>query len=748
MTTFNEPSASLSGDTARLLKSDKPLDLLHALAIARRRLPLFVAIALLVFVIAVVMTSRAVPQYTATAKVMLDRETHQVTEQRAVISDGTLDTAAVDTEVEVLKSRQLAERVVEALNLDQDPAFNPALQKPTGLAAFNAGLKKALGQTASAKRQDAMSDAEKARLHESVVDRVLWGLSVRRSGLTYVIDISYTSPDPAKAALIANTFADRYMLEQLEGRFDATRQANVWLNDRLSELRGEVMQAEAAVEQYRVANNLLSTSGATLTEQEISTYNQQLATVRAQQAEEEARLRTARDQLARGSSGDDVGEALGSATIQQLRAQRLQISGQLAEAERRYGPRHPQLLQAQRELADVDASIQAEIGRIISNLEARVQVARERTASMSGSLGRARGTLAANNSASVRLNELQRNADAVKTLYESYLGRFRETSSQEGLETSNVRIVSRAKQPTGPSAPNVPVNLAIGFIFAIGAGTAAVVLAELLSSGLLTAEDIEERVGLPSLGTIPDLRSIAEPGERSIKPVDYVVQRPLSFFSESIRSLKTAMTYANVGSRMKVVVVTSALPGEGKSTTAMCLARSAAQSGNSVLLIDCDLRRRNVNQLLGLDPAAGLLEVLNGNASFDDTVIFDEPSGAWILPLARSEFTPRDVFGSAAMDRLLAAARDRFDLVLLDTAPALAVSDTRVLASKADAVIFLTRWRKTPLKATTSAIRLLDQAGGRVAGVVLSQVDMKQQSRYGYGDAGYYYGSYKKYYAG
>jgi capsular exopolysaccharide synthesis family protein len=206
------------------------------------------------------------------------------------------------------------------------------------------------------------------------------------------------------------------------------------------------------------------------------------------------------------------------------------------------------------------------------------------------------------------------------------------------------------------------------------------------------------------------------------------------------------MAHARLGEPVKIVAITSALPSEGKTTTAVSLARSAALQGRKVLLIDCDLRRRKVNRVMTEEPQVGLLEVLNGEATLQQAISVDAPSGAHLLPLAAATFTPRDVFGSAAMDRLLVELRSRYDLVILDTAPVMPVADTRVLAQKADLVVFLARWRKTPQPAIEAAFRLLATAGAGVGGVVLTQVDMKQQSKYGYGDPGYYYAEYKKYY--
>jgi capsular exopolysaccharide synthesis family protein len=711
-------------------------------AIFRRRVRIFAAIALLIFLAALIVTVRTPPRYTASAEVMFNTRREQVTNTKAVLSELPAEDGVVDTEVEVIQSRDLALKVAERLELERDPEFNWRLRPEEGLRATMSKLAGRPLRQAVAPR----TEAEVLAAREAAAAALRGGLRVRRKGMTYIIAISFTSPDPVKAAQVANAYAEEYVASQVAAKYEATREANRFLGQRVAQLRGELLAAEAAVERYRNANNLLSSSGATLTEQEISALNQQLATAQAEEAAELARLRTARNQLARGSTGGDVGEALQSGVVSQLRAQRASVGARVADLQSRYGARHPELLRAQQELQEIDAQIQAEIGRVISNLEARSMVARDRTASVRQSLARSRGALAGNNAAGVRLNELERTAEAVRTEYEGLLARYQETSSQAGIETADSRIVAQAKPPGAPSSPNIPLNLALGFILAVGAGMAGVILSQMLDDGLVTADDVEARLQTPALGSIPLLTSIADRRDRNMAPAAYLLARPLSGFAEAFRSLRTSILYARLGTPVKVVTITSALPGEGKTTTAVCLAISAAQAGTKVVIVDCDIRRRNVSRTLGVEAERGLLDLLNGDAVLDDVLMQGEASGAWVLPLEKREFTPREVFNTPAMKQVLKELSDRFDLVILDTAPVLAIAETRVLAEQSDAVVFLTRWRRTPAKAADSAIRALEQSGASVVGVVLTQVDVNQQARYGYGDPGYYYSDYKKYY--
>ncbi len=683
---------------------------------------------------------------------MIDTRKRDVSKIDQVLSGLPADSSAVDTEVEILRSRSLATRVALKLNLVADPEFNGRLRKPSlasTLLSAPMGLFKSAAPVLSqrsAADQKALNDRKEL---EAVVDVVLRRLKVARAGLTYVIGIDFTSTDPTKASMIANTFADDYLLEQLEAKFDATKQASSWLNDRLGQLRVQVEQAESAVAAYRAQAGLIGAIGSSLTEQEVSNLNQQLALAQASSAEQEAKVRTARGQLAGGSNGEDVGAALDSDVVKRLRQQRAEVSGKQADLQTRYGARHPEVQRVDRQLVDIDAQIQQEINRSISNLDAQANVARQRVASIQSSLGRARGTLAGTNTAAVRLNELERNATSVRTLYESFLNRFKETTTQQGMEDSDARVVSKAKIPNTPSFPKINLNLALAVMLGLGAGIGAVLLAEALDSGIATSEDIERFLGVASLGSIPLLSSTQgkDTGGGGESPSDMVVERPLSAFAEAFRNLRTSIVYSRVDKPIRVIAVTSSLPGEGKTTTAFCLGRAMAMSGSRTVVVDCDVRRRNINRLLGQEPAVSLMEVLTGKVTLDQALVLDAASGAWFLPLARSSFTPKDLFGGQAMSNLLNELKARFEFVLRDTAPVLPVADTRALAPKADVVVFLTQWRRTPRRAVQAAFELLRLVGADIAGVALTQVDVREQAKYGYGDAGYYYRPYRKYYA-
>ncbi len=696
------------------------LDPQRIIAVFRAHRLLFALVSVAIFLAAVVFTGLAPRIYTASAGVVLEAP-QKAGPNGEMQPAQPADSATVDTEVQLVQSRDIADQVVTSLKLDQDPAFWTGSHRV------------------------APSDAD--RRHDEAVGIVQGGLKAKRSGLTSVISISFSSRSPTLAAKIANGYADQYLIAQSQTKLTSSKQSGAALNDKLESLRKAALGDAAALAQYRTAHGIYSSQGTALTEQEASAYNEQLAQAQADYSGDEARLNVARSQLASDSGGSAKGVAVDSGVLQNLRAQRSQLTAQIAELENRYGARYPDVLAADRQLSDVNAGIQAEVHRIVSELQTRAEVSRQRMASIQQALGSARGRLAGSTTASVSLDELQRKADASRQVYEDYMARYQQASASVGTEQPDARITNRADAPGKPSSPNVPLNLALGFLVAVGAGVGAIFAREAMHSGLATGEDVEQRLGLPHLGSIPELSSVADRADRAISPPDYLLAKPLSAFGEAVRSLRTSLKFAGgTGEGARIVVFTSALPSEGKSTTALCLARSAGQSGTRVLLVDCDLRRRSVNRLLGLEPQIGLLEVLNGTAELKEVIFRDEPSGAYILPLAASSSSPEEVFETAAMNKLLRDVSADFDLVFLDTAPVLAVAETRVLSAKADAVVFLAHWRKTPEKAIIAALKLLDAAGAPVAGVALTQVNMQQQARYGYGDATYYYADYKKYY--
>jgi succinoglycan biosynthesis transport protein ExoP len=715
------------------------VDIGRLLAVFRRRFTLLALIVAVAVGIATYIGSSAIPIYRAKASIVVDQRKKQlVRDQEGVLADLPDDSSFIDTEVEIARSRTLAETVVRDLNLERDSEFNPQMWKPGLLAQLHDW---AFGSEGATQYKSALN-------HERIVDVVMSNLNVNRVGATRVITLSYDSSDASKAAKIANAFAEAFLASEFDVKVSATKSLNDSLGPRLEQVQHEMEAAERAVEQYRTSHNLLSTQGATLAEQEVSGLDQQLALARAQQAAAEARLGTAQAQLERGSSGDDVGEALNSPVIQDLRRQIAVASQNVAQMETRYGDRYPDLIKARGQLADAQKLVNKEIGRIISNLQAAAEVARKHTESIFESVAGLQKVLARNNEASVKLSQLQSAASSARAQYTALLDRHSQTSSEQGVDVPDLRLVTAASPPTSPDRPKKALILTLGLVIGTLCAFGTVFLVEAVDSGFATADDVEQKTGLPYLGFTPELLSIRRPrkGRAKRTPAMSIVKQPFSAFSESFRNLRVKLSSSPAGKPVKVVVISSALPGEGKTTTALCLAHILGLSGAKSVVVDCDLRYRGVSREFFNDAPEGLVEVINGAANLEDVLIRDERSGATVLPLSQSANTAKDIFGSPAMREILATLRQRYDLVILDTPPILAISDALVLARQADAVILVAKWRKTPAKALEAAIRALSSVDAALSGVLLTKVDMRQQRKYGYGDAGYYHKAYQSYY--
>jgi len=696
----------------------------------RRRLPLFAWVTATLFLLAASVILLIPQRYAATAEIMIDPRRERVVELQQVLPDLPADTLVVDTEVEVLKSRALAQRVVGRLKLDRDPEFNAAL-RPGLLTGFGRGQPRP-------RRPAARAPAGEEAATSAVASR----LKIARQGFTYVIAVSFSSVSPAKAAAIVTAFTDAYLQQQLDAKSLAARHASDWLSARLGGLRTQVEAAEQTVERYKAEHGLMTLTesrGSTTTEQEISGLDTQLAAARAARAEADARLAAGQARIAGGGQGDDLGEVLNSPVVQELRRQRDQTAKELAGLQARYGARHPDRVKAELQKAEIDRQIQQEIARLISNLKVQAEVARTQEAAIEAALAHAKADLAQNNGASVELKELERNLESVRLIYQSFLDRSKQTSAQDGMAQSDARVVSPAKVPLAPSFPNRPLALTLALAAAVVAGLLSIWIAEVLEDGVYSADDVTRRLGLDCLGLIP-----IAPGDRRGAPKTsceaLIRDQPFSGFAEAFRVLKTALP-PGAGTATRVIAIASAFPGEGKTTTGLCLGRTLARAGVSVAIVDCDLRRRTINRLLAEPPRAGLLDVLSGAAALEDVLI--EDAGLSILPLGEAEPELDDLFGTPAMDGVLDALRARFRMTLLDTAPILLVAETRTLAAKADGVLVVARWRRTPGRAAADAVRVLQGVGAVVLGAALTQIDTRRVGARGYGYASGYYPFYR-----
>ncbi|MHA6316578.1 GumC family protein [Altererythrobacter sp. CAU 1778] len=681
------------------------LDLSETVNFLARWWRLILSVTAAVFLIGLAISLYLPQTFRAEATVVVDKSAENADRStptpagRAVVSN-----ELIETQVAIITSAEMTSRVVAALGL------------ANGLPA-----------------------AQRQALEEQVRERV----DARRAGESYALTIEYLAATPEDAATVVNEFARQYASWELGEERGRNQEALAMVRERLTALRNQAQQDTQALQQYRIANNLLSTSGTSLTEQEISNYEQEVARARASAAEDVARLDTALDQLRSGSNGDDVGEALGSQVISSLREQEALAAGQVADLSARYGPNHPELIRAQSKLTEVKSQIQSEIGRVVSNLRAKRQVSQQRLASLSGSLGSAKSKLSQNNASMVGLSDLERKAAASQGIYETYLGSYKGLVAAEGAERPGAKILTIATPPTDPVSPNLQLNLALAAITGLGLGLLVAYAAEALSQGIRSTSEVETALGENFLGSIPLLSTS---GVSSRHAVEAIRDEPKSAFSECFRALSASIE--QVAERDDTVIaVTSALPNEGKTVISCCLAHTSASAGMRTILIDCDLRRRGISRLLGMRAdQVGLVEVLQGAKPLNVRDLNDD-SVFCILPIRPSEIEPEGLLTGPQFDELISQLRGQFDRIILDLPPVLPIAATRKIAEAADSVVFTMNWRTTPKAAAMAALKRLPRDRVHVAGIVVNKVDMRRRAMFGAHDAGYFYNKYSEYYA-
>ena len=662
------------------------------------------------------------PLYDATAQVIFNPRQEQVVANQNVMGDLPRNFTALNSEIELLRSPSMMARLADAIRLIDQGQQPSAESHP---AAANAA-----GDTQA---RDPLADRLAARVH------------VARRGLTYVIDIGAKDPNPARAQLIANTFANVYIASQVELRIATNERAGSWLDRRLDTLRQDVHQKESAVEQFRSQNGLTAASGTSLIEQQITNVQNSVLQAQADLAEKEARYQQLRDLQAAGSSIDTIGNALNSGTIQSLRDREADIARRQSDLENRYLATHPAVQAVRAERADVERQIQSEIQRISVNLRNEVDVARARLGTLQGSLNNVTGELNSDSAENVHLRELEREAAASRRVYESYLQRYQEIADRDQLNTSDARLMAYAREPIKPASPQLKLSLVLALALGLFLGFGVGIASEIFDQSVKNADDLENQVGVPAITSVPIISErmmrLLPPSERT--PAGYLVGRPLSAFTEALRVLRTVIVYSKMDTSSRVVALTSALPNEGKTTLSVCLARVAAMSGQKVIVVDCDLRKQSLNDIVDVDTDLGILHVLAGEATWRDAVVRDPASEADVLPVATPSFTARDVFGSDAMVKLVNELRAEYDLVILDCAPILAIADTRVIVKLADSVVIVARAGKSAIGAVRAAVFQTETAGGHVLGVALNCI---QPHWHSYSDSIYFYQS-KSYYS-
>ncbi len=703
------------------------LDLGQLPGVLWRRKWIIVATLVIGLLAARLFIDRLSPVYTASAQLMIAPEP-PVLDVQAVAAALRGDAESTASEVYVLRSRDLALRVVDVLSLVEDPEFNPLLVPPEP-----AWWTRLFGGDPAAIDAPALTPKQERNLVASIL---LGHLQAVPLGKSRVISLTAHASTPQKAAQLANTVVEQYLALQIDNKRETTNTAQQWLAARSRELEDEVRAREAAVEAFRTSAGLLRGAGATrLSDEEASALSTQLVLARAERATADARLSEIEKLLADADPGA-AGDVLDSPLVRNLREQQATLRREIAELDEQYGPLHPRLMNAKAQLRDTERAISVEVAKVVRTLRNEAAVARARESASAASLDALRASAGRKSDSEVRLRALERDAETSRTLLETFLARTKETAAQSTHVVADARMISRATPPFGPSFPNVRLLQIIAAAAALLVGLMLALLREGMDHTVRTRAGLQRLLGSPVLGSLPLLRGRWF-GARS--PARWVLRAPYSEYSEALRRMHTQLALADLDAPPRVVLFTSSLPGEGKTSTLLALGRLLAGTGRKVVAVDLNLRKPTLHQAAGLSVKSGLGDWFKAAPDQPLPLQPDPASDLQLLPLGRLQADPGVLMTSARFEELLDTLRRDFDVVLLDSSPLLAVVDAQVLACLADVTVLLVRAGRTTRASVTEAHTLLAHACNVQPQVVLNAARQREEvPDYGHGLGAYY----------
>jgi succinoglycan biosynthesis transport protein ExoP len=694
------------------------------------------------------------PTYTAESSIVLDARRPRVVDLPSLVAEQTTnpEVAQLRSEVEVLQSEDLADRVIAQLGLLKNPEFqhHPSSFSPVA-AKVRTAVVDALPSLANwvpilaGKSATALATPTEQLVRANALQVYRQNLTVANDGRSYVIRLQYRSYDRQLASWIVNTHVQLYLADQVRYKQEIGKQASTWLTNELSNLQVKLRTAEEAVQRFREENKIVQSGDTTLLSQQLAAVNAQIPVAEADRANQESRLKYAQALLQRDSIGGQS-DVLGSALVQRLREEEAAILRRQAELRTMYGDQHPNIIRSNAELHDLQESIRVAVSRIVKSVENDVQVARTKEKELRGRLVELERRTVDADRAAGKLRDLQREVSANSSLIEVLLNRYKQVSAQQEIQQPDGRVVSAASPPVSPSFPklaiHVPAVLIVSLIFGVGFAF----LKELVRRGFGGSHEIEMECELPSLGSVP---MVPHAWSRITAPHDLVVDHPGSSFAEAIRYIRNSIQASSLKLRLapKTFLITSSLAHEGKSVLALSLARSFARSGRKTLLVDCDLRNPSILSMVsGAAEGGDFSRVLSCDVDWKDAICKEQKSSLDLLGTEAPILAPHDLISSTAMRRLIEQWKRQYDVVILDSPPITAVSDALTLSRWVDATMLVVRWGATPREIAKTSLNKLFTSGARLCGAVLTQVDLRR-GVFSPAEIEYYHKQNRSYYA-
>lgn len=687
---------------------------------------LLIAAAALAFAVSGLVVARQMPQtFVADGSLILETQQLTLPDVRGQFTNPFSlvpgdPSSIVRSQILIMRSRSIIESVVMELGLATQPELNPYLRPPGRIAQWLGGLRSALPQGIVGTLDDfglrlprpLQREPTPEEITDATVRNVLQRLDINNDARSFVIALSFLSEDPQLAARIVNTVMETYITAQIAAKMQATADANVYLNERIAQLRREVEAADQAVQTFRQLHGLVDTRQGTVTQQQLAELNTQLIMAQAEAATAEANLRSV-------GSGAASTLAVNSSLISRLREREAEAIARQTDLTTRLGPSHPQRQIIENELRELRSQITTETERVRQSLANQATAARSRVGALQGQLRTIQGTATRSAESEAQLALLLREADAKRTIYQRFQETAQQTAQPSRSNQADARIVTAAVAPTNPSGPKTALFVGSGGMVGLLLAAALALLLAELDRGYERVEEIETATGLPALGALPLVK-----WKRTSKSlVDFVLHNPASAAAETVRGIVEAIRRADAPEPPKVLLVTSALAGEGKTSLTAAIGRVLAKDGRRILAIEADFRRPQIGELFDQPPAAlDFEDVLAGRGKWTDAIQTDPPSGLDYLCATEATDSPQAMLASSAWTQIVAEARRTYDLVLIDTPPVMSVTDTIVLARHSDAIALVIGWRSTQRRTIDAAIKRLRRVERPLAGFVLSKV--------------------------
>jgi len=691
------------------------------LLILRKHQWLILSFMLAVVTIVAIATFRMQPVYVATARVEIDRENANILPFQGTDSyDYMMDLENyIETQSKILTSETLALQTIRNNALSARPEF----ASPNGPSEAIAS-----GSLANQKRPTELAE-------------FLRSLSVKRVPNSRLMDVSFESTDPQLAARIVNAHIASYIEQNFRSKYEATIQASTWLTDQLGELKIRVQKSEDARIAYERQNQIWTLDDKqNITTQRLSDVNKQLSDAQSERMRKESLFR-----FAKSGNLDDVPEIQSNSALADLMRKRSEAASQYADQSSQYGPNFPKVQRLQAQLKDLDQTIEKEKHKILEVLESDYHEAQQRETLLTRALDQQKAEANQMAGKLVEYNILKREAEGDKALYEGLMTKLKETAISAGLRSSNIRVVDPAMIPSAPARPAKTRNVALAFLVGLVGGIGLALMREYLDNTVKTPDDVETLSRLPSLAVVPQFASSNGSGKRygllkgfssngHDKRIELVAQHlPKSQISEAFRALRTSILLSQADHPPQVILVTSALPREGKTTAAANLAVTLAQLGDSTVLVDADLRKPGVGRLLNMAGGkyAGLSSYLAGVSSLD-LVSVPHPAipNLVAIPTGPLPPNPADLLSSHKLVEAIAELRTKFKFIVIDSPPIMAATDAVILSVHADGVLLVVRSGETPKEAFTRTRDLLNSVKSRILGVVLNAVDASAPDYY------------------